>query len=258
MFQCYLDDSGTSGLPVITMAGFIAALNIWEDIEPKLDAVLDGYNVPVLHAKEFESSKPPFKTWTRLKKRSFAEEIFSACHGALYGLSITIAKDTFEQAKREERRWDTMSAMGVCFSSIMTRIVTDPQIGGAVKNSGVSFLIETGNKNNSEIEHFFHLMAKMPAFEGVLRSITFVSKSSCRAIQLADFLAYYSRRRMQTHHRFDGKLSLPSCPYLDIIYKHGPLWMQGGFGKPMQTGGNLRTNLTSLDSLTAFSKKPFP
>jgi hypothetical protein len=256
VFQCYLDDSGTSGLPVVTMAGFIASLSNWEVLEPRLDALMDGHNVPVFHAKEFHDTKPPFKNWTKVRKRSFADELFSVTHGQIYGLSVTISRKEFEQAKRIQKKWDTMSAIGVSFSALMTRIVTDPAIGPAVKQDGVAFLIEAGNRNNSEIEQFFHKMAKAPTFEGCLRSINFVEKDSCRAIQLADFFAFYSRRHMRNQARFGGKLSLPACPFVTIMQKHGPIWEKAGFGMPTPTTGHLDKNLPNLNALTAFTRKP--
>jgi hypothetical protein len=257
MFQCYLDDSGTSGLPVVTMAGFVAPTKTWKELEPELDSILSGHEIQILHAKEFQDTKPPFKGWNKVRKRSFADELFSASHGLLYGLSVTIGREKFNEAKLENSAaFSSMSPIGVCFSSIMIRIVTDPQIGIAAKNDGVCFLIESGNKNNSEIEKHFHRMAKAPAFEGCLQSISFIPKSSCRAIQLADFIAFYSRRRMRNNARFDGKFILPPCPYLDIIHRHGPIWMQGGFGKPKDTGGHLEKNLPNHDALVALTRKP--
>ena len=112
--------------------------------------MLNGYGVPVFHAKEFHDTKPPFKNWKRLKKRSFADELFATSHGQIYGLSTTINRKDFELAKKQQGGWDRMSAIGVCFSAIMTRIVTDPYIGIAVKTHGVSFLVESGNRNNAE------------------------------------------------------------------------------------------------------------
>jgi L-ribulose-5-phosphate 3-epimerase UlaE len=86
------------------------------------------------------------------------------------------------------------------------------------------FLVETGNNNNSEIGNFFHKMTKQPAFEGSLRSISFVTKDSCRAIQLADFFAFYSRRHMRNHHRFPGGMR---CQHVRIFKS---CKITGGFG----------------------------
>jgi hypothetical protein len=133
VFQCYLDDSGTSGLPIVTMAGFVAAMQHWETLEPTLDSILNRDEISVLHAKEFHDIKPPFQGWTKDKKQGLADELFTASHGLLYGLSVSVRKQEFEKAKKEQGKWNTMSAIGVCFSTIMTKIVTDPNIAQQFK-----------------------------------------------------------------------------------------------------------------------------
>jgi hypothetical protein len=139
----------------------------------------------------------------------------------------------------------------------MTKIVTDDQLGPAVKQHGVSFLVETGNNNNSEIGNFFHKMTKQPAFEGSLRSISFVTKDSCRAIQLADFFAFYSRRHMRNHHRFPGGMLLPACPYLQIMQNHGRIWLQAGFTGLRITDARI-DELANLSALAAVAKSEHP
>jgi hypothetical protein len=187
VFQCYLDDSGTSGLPVVTMAGFVSSLGNWEQIEPIADAIMSSYGVPVFHAKEFHSTKGTFAHWTKIKKRSFAKELFSSFKGRMHAVSATVRKSSFYEAKKRTGTMETMSPYGVCFSSIVTRILMEPQMGGLVRQNGLSFLVENGNTNNAELENHFHFMSKQKAFEGHLRSISFINKDSCRAIQLADY-----------------------------------------------------------------------
>jgi hypothetical protein len=254
VFQCYLDDSGTSGLPIVTMAGFLGAMKHWESLEPKLNAIMDSYGVDVFHAKPFQDTKSPFENWKKVKKHSFAEELFAATHGCIHGLSMTIRKADFVKGQRETGKHVNMSPIGVCFSAIMTRILTDAQIAPALKQDGLAFLIESGNKNNPGIEKFFHQMSKEPTFEGCLRSLTFVSKDSCRAIQLADFFAFYSRREMRNHDRFSGKLALPACPFLQIMERHGPIWQRASYGFPDGEAGRLES-LPDLNSLQALTVK---
>jgi hypothetical protein len=252
VFECYLDDSGTSGLPVVTMGGFLGFQGHWENLEPILDEILNGYGVEVFHAKQFHDTKPPFKGWKKIKKLSFTEELFLTTHGMLHGLSMTMSRAALQESKKEGA-FASMSPIGVCFSSIVTRLVTDPKMSAAVRKNGVSLLIESGNANNGELEVAFHMMSKLKAFEGVFRSISFVTKESCRAIQLADFIAFYSRRLMRNHARFKGKLALPPCPYLNIMARHGPIWHGTGFNKPESMGVNSK-NLKSLDEVIALTK----
>lgn len=258
VFECYLDDSGTSGLPIVTMAGFLAPLEAWEELEPQWDSILSGYNVDLLHSKEFYSTKPPFKTWKKIKKLSFADELFTASHGRIFGLSASISVDEIARLKKADPGFSDMSPMGVAFSSILMKAISDDQFGASVKEQGIAFLIETGNRNNAEIDRFFHRMADLPAFEGCLRSISFIPKKHCRAIQMADFLAFFSRRQAHNHYRFQGKLVLPKCPYIETMKRHGPVWQRLG---NRNTTRGLSVNVkdyTDFDSFRAALKEKLP
>jgi hypothetical protein len=166
VFQCYLDDSGTSGMPIVTLGGFVGFMDQWERVEPLVDAVMNRNGVSVFHAKEFQDTKAPFDGWSRTRKLSFTEEVFTAAHGAIAGIAVGVEKDGLKQGRKmQPRAFDRMSPIGVAFATIMTRLVTHPSIAPAIKVHGVSFLLESGNNNNAEIEQYFHRMAKMSAFE---------------------------------------------------------------------------------------------
>jgi hypothetical protein len=251
VFQCYLDDSATTDLPVITLAGFLAKLENWEALEPKIDSIMNGAGVPVFHAKQFHDTKRPFKNWSGIRKRSFAEEIFTATHGQIHGFSVTIRKKDFLEARRQNpQSFGRMSPLCVCFSSIAMKIVTDPELESVLKEHGLAFLLERGNPHNSGIDRFFHdNMVKHVAFEGIFRGISLVPKDHCRAIQLADFFAFYSRRQMRNHIRLGGKLALPACPYLEIMKKHGPIWQEGGVAPVRRVGSSNQPNLAAVRTL---------
>jgi len=256
VFKCYLDDSGSRDLPVVTLGGFISTLELWDQAEPKLNEIMSQYDVDVFHAKEFHGTKPPFfKNWTKIKKQTFTEEIFSAL-GPLVrsGHSWTIKRDIVRKLQRvAPRSWGRMSPLCVCFSAIVMSLVSDPYTFPLMKRHGVSFLIESGNPSNAGIEQFFDRMAKHPMFEGCLRSMTFVPKASCRAIQVADFFVFYSRREMRDTVRFDGKLTLPRSAYLQIMFNHIPKLIQrAGTGDPIRVTGN--EDFRSLSELVALAQ----
>jgi hypothetical protein len=54
--------------------------------------------------------------------------------------------------------------------------------------------LEKGHKNNAQAKREFYWTREHFQLESVLHSIDFVDKTSCRAIQLADLIAFYSRR----------------------------------------------------------------
>ncbi len=255
VFQCYLDDSGTDG-PIITLGGFVSFMSNWERVEPKLDAVMNSHGVEVFHAKQFHDTDPPFKGWSKIRKRSFAEEVFGASHHELIGISIGVRKEVIKDAKKSSPGLlDSMSPMGTCFSAIMIKLLTHPWLTTAIKQYGISFLIETGNGNNSELERNFHQLAKQPHYEGALRSISFIPKAHCRAIQLADFFVFYSRRNMRL--MIERKRPLPQCPFLSIMLRHGPIFQNLASGHAVLVGRPPQ-NLSDLSTLawTSVEKKP--
>ena len=70
----------------------------------------------------------------------------------------------------------------------------DIRIGRAAHSEGVALILEHGHENNPQAEQEFGYVREHYGLQNVLRSISFVPKDNCRAIQAADLLAFYSRR----------------------------------------------------------------
>jgi hypothetical protein len=58
----------------------------------------------------------------------------------------------------------------------------------------ISFVIEGGNKNDNNILNVFNAVRRKYKLENKLKSISFMNKDSSKALQLADFFAFFSRR----------------------------------------------------------------
>src|SRR3954447_14830401 len=101
--KCYLDDSATSGFPIITLAGFVGTAQQWEPLEHTLNGIMDRYGVTVFHAKEFHDTKDYFAGWSKIKKRTFATELSRAAGGNIAGVSVTIRKSPIEKWKKETK-----------------------------------------------------------------------------------------------------------------------------------------------------------
>jgi hypothetical protein len=66
---------------------------------------------------------------------------------------------------------------------------------GRISNiEGVAFILELCNEHNAEAEWNFYEARRQHNLENLLHCISFVGKESCRAIQMADLFAFYSRR----------------------------------------------------------------
>lgn len=96
---------------------------------------------------------------------------------------------------RERGRQCTATPYSFCFNVINDWIFRDIRVGGVANTEGVAFVIEAGHENNSEVEgEFYAIKDQHPDIAPMMHSIRFASKDECRAIQLADLLAFYSRR----------------------------------------------------------------
>jgi hypothetical protein len=226
-----MDDSGTSGLPIVTIGALVAHISKWEEMEPAFEEIMSWYEVPLFHAKEFHDTKGCFAGWKRIKKRGFTDEIFSVAHNQTMGIAHSMRRAPFLAMKKESGLYQNMSPYGACFSNLMNQIVTHDFLWKAVREEGISLLIETGNANNIEVKQFFEAVESWDVYEGCLKSISFIPKRSCRAIQVADFFAFYARRDLQNNDRIMGKLVLPMSDYLAIMDKQIPLlmWSTVGF-----------------------------
>lgn len=122
----------------------------------------------------------------------------------LLGVDMSAVKGIYKQRAAESGRKRTITPYAFCFNVIVDWMLTDITIGRAVHDEGVAFILETGNEHNAEAEQVFYDVRQRHGLENVLRSISFVGKESCRAIQIADLLAFYSRRNsvaMEKAHR---------------------------------------------------------
>lgn len=194
---CYLDDSGKDPQnPITTLAGYIAKDAGWAAYEREAEPWFTKYGVSVLHAKELHDTDGEFEGWPVLKKQAFVSRVCQprAAH-LMMGLSVSAVKGQYQLRKAERGRKRTATPYAFCFNVLVDWIMRDIRIGPVSNTAGVAFVLESGHENNAEVEKEFHAIRQQhPEIAPLLESICFVSKESCRAIQLADLFAFYSRR----------------------------------------------------------------
>jgi hypothetical protein len=193
---CYLDDSGKDPHNrVTTIAGYLARDTAWRAFEQEVEPIFERRGVKILHAKDLEATKGEFENWKVIQKQAFVAEISSvlAKHSML-GVSMSCVKETYDQRAKESTRKRTSRPYTFCMNDIIDWILRDIRTGRAAWEEGVALIVEAGHENNPEAEDNFHKVIKLHDLGGVLRSINFVPKEHSRAIQVADLLAFYSRR----------------------------------------------------------------
>jgi hypothetical protein len=196
---CYLDDSGKDPQNrITTLAGYVADADDWLRFEDDVEPLFSEYKVPILHAKDLHNTDDAFKGWKVIKKQSFTFKICRKMSAYVpLGMSVSALKENYPTKAvlphNKGRRISTQYTF--CFNVILDWVLGSVAIGKVANRDGVAFILECGHENNPDAERFFWEIRKQHGLENVLRSISFVPKEHCRAIQMADLLAFYTRRQ---------------------------------------------------------------
>ncbi|WP_156318104.1 DUF3800 domain-containing protein [Porphyrobacter sp. AAP60] len=254
MIVCYLDDSDAKVSKVETIAGYLADEEGWSRFEEKSEEICSKYDVELIRGHDLDNRRKAFRGWTQLKCQRFLEEISIAMVGnVIGGISRSIGKDHYKLRKRQlmetspsqKRSFASLSGFGFCFGNISVALKDGDEFGirDQVREEGIIFNLEAGSSNNLDIVRYVE-GEKDHRNLHINTIVSEVDKRSCRAIQIADLYAFYSRRRGNYHER-RKHLIIPRVP--DIHQLH--------FGKkvphdtavieePFISGTNQRTGET--------------
>jgi hypothetical protein len=197
---CYLDDSGTGEEPIITIAGYIGTHSRWLDFEREAKNIFDAFGISELHGKEFNATKGQFRGWPQKKKEALAAHLYLQLREiSALGIDCGITRTAYRRARFEHGHYPNESGYGNCFRRIVETIMRSDLMKYYVSEyqATLSFVVEGGNKNDADILRVFHEMKFNPSHVGVvdvMNSVSFADKGSTIALQMADFLAFHSRR----------------------------------------------------------------
>ena len=216
----YLDDSGThDAAPIITMAGYVFPAAQLEQFERQAKKLFKEESVPVFHARDFDkrNSRSPFSGWSLPRQTGFADAWLGLAKGrALRGITVSLPKARYNAVRKEHKKNQNVSTYGQCFNNVLVEVTDDQEIWDLCQREGLAVILEVGNKNNEGCVQFFNKLRKERGWEKELVRIGYAEKSDCNAIQLADYLAYYSwQYATECFNRTDdGTAALPS--FLDL------------------------------------------
>lgn len=213
---CYLDDSGTHReSSVVTVAGFTATSKDWARFEGAAEHVYAEYGIsgPV-HAHAMNSTDGDFKGWSMRKKQDFCSTLFSHLVPSLsFGISVSAHKEMYATRKKEYDVWHNHSAFGNAFMNALLHTYQETLVNHPVAMScpeiDLSIIMEDGNRNNGDALNVFNHLKHERGLPK-LASMSFAGKRDCKAIHLADLLAYYTRRWMDSCVKADRKVAKPA------------------------------------------------
>ena len=176
-------------------------------------------------AKEFHDTKECHKGWSKIRKNAFVDELYDiAAQFVSVGINISCKKKSYRDSQNKPRGNKWMSAYGYAFGTILHTIARGSPLSEIAQSSGLSVIVESGHNNNNEIAKFFNKVKDQDIYKGILKSFTFSGKEDSRAIQLADFYAFYSRRHAARLESHLGKKDMkPEPMYLRFVDRF-PHW----------------------------------
>lgn len=201
----YLDDSGKDPQnPITSLGGYAAPEGAWAIFERDAEPIFQKYiGDEPLHATNLYHGKGVYEDWKVVKKQSFVAQLCMKLYPLqpLLGISFAVRKASYKtraaEAIKRGLRKRTVTPYTFCMDAILNRILTDAQVGKMANEDGLALILECGNEHNEEAKQSIDAIKMRHGLDHV-RSLSFVPKTACRAIQMADLFAYYTRR----HNRY--------------------------------------------------------
>jgi hypothetical protein len=134
---------------------------------------------------------------------------------AQLGVSHSCLKATHAARKADLGLGNNQSPLGFAFAAVLNDVVGDTVLGRDVKFDGIEFILEDGNHNNSGIiKSYTNIKRRHKA--DFLKEIRVVGKRDCIAVQMADLMAFFSRRQA-CQMEANGRKPVEFDKYLQIM-----------------------------------------
>lgn len=213
---CYLDDSDHIDHPAVTIAGYVASEKSWSLFEERAGEYLRKHKIASIHAMDFENHKGEFKGWEPPERLAFLTGLCSILRThVILGVSASTYKDAHRMAKARTGQGKNQSAYGWSFTAAQDLLLKDTGIRARLRTERLSYVIEDGNKHNAGVLRSFGAIKKEHNLSQV-DSMTFAKKNSTIALQMADVLAFYTRRHVAAMDR-NNQQQVEYSPALKVL-----------------------------------------
>lgn len=223
----------------------------WQKFERVARETFANYGVTVLHTKELHDTDGEFRGWSVRKKQSFITELYSHFDPTKEaGISYSTRQDVYLKRKKEHgfRYNANMSALGYCFHEICVLLLQASALPALLRTDpsyNLSFVIESGNRNNEDVVRIFNdLKTEIPELR--FNSLSIADKSSSVVLQIADFLAFHSRRYVTKCEEARQMLPEPTMLSIALNSLHHEVKVAVDFLKPTRRSPKLRDRTSPI------------
>jgi hypothetical protein len=200
MLVSYLDDSGKDPQnSITTLAGYAASADVWAEFEREAEPILQGYiGDQPLHATDLYHGEGAFKGWKVIQKQAMVAKLCLKLYPLKpLGVSFSVRKASYAtraaEALKRGLRKRTTTPYTFCVTGILNWLLADAEWGKLANEAGLSMILEEGNEHNEEARISLDAIKAAHGLHQV-KSLSFVPKGHCRAIQMADLFAFYRPR----------------------------------------------------------------
>lgn len=190
----FADDSGNAQDPIATLAGCLSTTMHFDNFEKEARIYFKERRICRLHTHKLWHRSGPFKGWNREETRIFASDLFDIVEKYVpRGISFSTDIESHSRGKREYNIAKERSPFAFCLKGIVSLMKQDDVISKCLDDEGgsVSFILESGSSHNGDALTEFNRISKVdPKFA----SMTFADKDQYIALQIADFLSFFSRK----------------------------------------------------------------
>lgn len=211
----YFDDSGThDAAETAVMAGYVAHRSDWKRFEVKSKQLFEREGIPFFRAKLFDHRQKQFKDWSPARQLKFATEWYGIANKhILRGIAAGMLKADFKAGKDKDRKLPGISCEAYCMQMALSHLSRDEEVWKEIEKHSLQVIVESSTVANAGIKVDFNRVIAVNNLPHRIKAISFAPKQDVRALQIGDYLAYYSQRFAETaiHGSFDGV-----TPFLDI------------------------------------------
>lgn len=158
---------------------------------------MQTWNVSILRGKDFRNRHRSFKGWSPDKKRNFVSELYAIAEKHIVrGGSSTVRKNYYQECRKLNKSLTNVAPLRYAFASCLQAFLFKDELSSIhFQDHQVDVVMEKENKNDGNVARYFEWFKNSDSYlQRRLGTLRFCGKRDCRAIQLADFLAFHARR----------------------------------------------------------------
>jgi hypothetical protein len=198
ILTAYMDESGTHGGSTRTaMAAIMGNVRQWSRFKAAFSPLKTKHKFSVLHMTDMRARNGEFKGLSDEACGALLDGVSSVCADHIaYGVKFLISEDAYKAyATDMPKKIRVDSRYGFCFRLCLDHILLEIErrFGRHKKFSDtrLHLVMESGHRNAGDAERIFSERKKqLGEAATLLASITFVGKSECDELMVADYLAY--------------------------------------------------------------------